>query len=194
MAGCELVISGSLLILLSHEFHHSNATERQRFKRKCGYKLKSMNVWSCFSFPVDWYWLTRNPVLSENKIISGLLSTIIPATYCLLFLQMRWILYFQFWCRIQVWLEYLSKYTSATTQEIKHIPGSKVHGANMGPTWVLSAPDGPHVGPMTLAIRDLSLGHHWESRDLRWLFIKITRQTHISSQVDHQSSCTFFCY
>ena len=24
------------------------------------------------------------------------------------------------------------------------IPDSKVHGANMGPTWVLSAPDGPH--------------------------------------------------
>ena len=33
-------------------------------------------------------------------------------------------------------------------------PDSKVHGANMGPTWVLSAPDGPHVGPMNLAIRD----------------------------------------
>ena len=30
---------------------------------------------------------------------------------------------------------------------------SKVHGANMGPTWVLSAPDGPYVGPMNLAIR-----------------------------------------
>ena len=29
----------------------------------------------------------------------------------------------------------------------------KVHGANMGPTWVLSSPDGPHVGPMNLAIR-----------------------------------------
>ena len=28
-----------------------------------------------------------------------------------------------------------------------------VHGANMGPTWVLSAPDWPHVGPMNLAIR-----------------------------------------
>ena len=27
------------------------------------------------------------------------------------------------------------------------IPDSKVHGANMGPTWVLSAPDGPHVSP-----------------------------------------------
>ena len=25
----------------------------------------------------------------------------------------------------------------------------------MGPTWVLSAPDGPHVGPMNLAIRDI---------------------------------------
>ena len=36
-------------------------------------------------------------------------------------------------------------------------PDSKVHGANMGPTWVLSAPDGPHVGSMTLAIRGESL-------------------------------------
>ena len=34
------------------------------------------------------------------------------------------------------------------------IPENKVHGANMGPTWVLSAPDGPHAGPMSLAIRD----------------------------------------
>ena len=32
-------------------------------------------------------------------------------------------------------------------------PDSKVHGANMGPTWVLSVPDGPHVGPRNLAIR-----------------------------------------
>ena len=32
-------------------------------------------------------------------------------------------------------------------------PDSKVHGDNMGPTWVLSTPDGPHVGPMNLAIR-----------------------------------------
>ena len=35
---------------------------------------------------------------------------------------------------------------------------SKIHGANMGPTWVLSAPDGPHVGPMNLAIRVALLG------------------------------------
>ena len=32
----------------------------------------------------------------------------------------------------------------------------------MGPTWVLSAPDGPHVGPMNLAIRGLPLkAHTW---------------------------------
>ena len=31
-------------------------------------------------------------------------------------------------------------------------PDSKVHGANMGPTWALLAPDGPHVGPINLAI------------------------------------------
>ena len=34
-----------------------------------------------------------------------------------------------------------------------HFPDIKVHGANMGPTWVLSAPDGPHVGPINLAIK-----------------------------------------
>ena len=28
---------------------------------------------------------------------------------------------------------------------------------NMGSTWVLSAPDGPHVGPMNLAIRACAL-------------------------------------
>ena len=36
---------------------------------------------------------------------------------------------------------------------VEYHPDSKVHRANMGPTWVLSAPDGPHVGPINLAIR-----------------------------------------
>ena len=40
------------------------------------------------------------------------------------------------------------------------VPDSTVHGANMGPTWVLSAPDGPHVGPMNLVIRVVH--HSWE--------------------------------
>ena len=35
---------------------------------------------------------------------------------------------------------------------MSHVPDSKVHWANMRPTWVLSAPHGPHVGPMNLAI------------------------------------------
>ena len=34
------------------------------------------------------------------------------------------------------------------------IPESKVPGANLGPTWDLSAPDGPHVGPRNLAVKD----------------------------------------
>ena len=42
---------------------------------------------------------------------------------------------------------------SATTS-IVEIPDSNVHWAYMGPIWVLSAPDGPHVGPMNCAIWD----------------------------------------
>ena len=38
-------------------------------------------------------------------------------------------------------------------------PDSKVHVANMGTTWVLSAPVGPHVGPMNLAIRVAAVYH-----------------------------------
>ena len=41
-----------------------------------------------------------------------------------------------------------------------NVPDNTVHGANMGPTWVLSAPDGPHVGPMNLAIRGVLLPPH----------------------------------
>ena len=45
----------------------------------------------------------------------------------------------------------------ATYQQVNgtlhYVTDSKVHGANMKPTWVLSDPDGPHVDPMNLAIR-----------------------------------------
>ena len=37
------------------------------------------------------------------------------------------------------------------TNRCGNIPDSKVHGTNMGPTSVLSAPEGPHVSPMNLA-------------------------------------------
>ena len=35
----------------------------------------------------------------------------------------------------------------------QYFPDGKVHGANMGPTWVLTAPGGPNVGPINFAIR-----------------------------------------
>ena len=50
-------------------------------------------------------------------------------------------------------------------------PDSKDHGANIGPTWVLSAPGGPNVGPMNLAFRGgnhtisatpLPVDQHWQ--------------------------------
>ena len=54
-------------------------------------------------------------------------------------------------------------------------PDSKVHGANMGPTWVLSAPDGPHVSPMNLAIRVYYSGWAFYSSpcvpDILWPFM-----------------------
>ena len=48
-----------------------------------------------------------------------------------------------------------------------NIPDSKVHRANMGPIWVLSASDGPHVGPMNLAIWDAVSIH--KRQDPHWL-------------------------
>ena len=50
-------------------------------------------------------------------------------------------------------------------------PDSEVHMAHMGPTWVLSGPSGPHVGPMNLAIRVLLY-----LLTLCLLLIKISRQ------------------
>ena len=53
-------------------------------------------------------------------------------------------------------------------------PDSKVHVANMGPTWVLSAPGGSHVGPMNLANRELtrpieSCWYYWYSIS-QWIY------------------------
>ena len=42
----------------------------------------------------------------------------------------------------------LNLYDSSYEARSRAYPNSKVNGVNMGPTWVLSAPDGPHVGPM----------------------------------------------
>ena len=44
-------------------------------------------------------------------------------------------------------------YVEADTRHTTEGPSdSEIHEANMGPTWVLSAAGGPHVGPMNFAI------------------------------------------
>ena len=47
----------------------------------------------------------------------------------------------------------VAKKSYKTASVMRAVTQVKVHGANMGPTWVLSDPDGPHVGPMNLDIR-----------------------------------------
>ena len=42
----------------------------------------------------------------------------------------------------------------------------------MGPTWVLSAPDGPHVGPMNLPIREIKLFLYQSTGDECHLFAR----------------------
>ena len=39
----------------------------------------------------------------------------------------------------------------------------------MGPTWVLSAPDGPHVSPMNLAIRVYMLTEIYHGAGFRYI-------------------------
>ena len=50
-----------------------------------------------------------------------------------------------------------------------HTQHSKVHRANIGPTWVLSAPDGHHVGPVDLAIRGIFEIKQWPVHMMHWI-------------------------
>ena len=50
-------------------------------------------------------------------------------------------------------LVYLNTYMGLTwVRHLISIPDNKVRGANMGPIWGRQGPDGPHVGPMNVAI------------------------------------------
>ena len=79
-----------------------------------------------------------------------------------------------------------------TTKHSKAYPDSKVRVANMGPTWVLAALDGPLVGHMNLAIK-VNLAHN--SRDRLYLIIDFVH-TSVSNktismfydEVDNKSS------
>ena len=78
---------------------------------------------------------------------------------------------------VLVWVMTWCCWRQALDQPLMTHPDSKIHGANMGPTWVLSAPDGPHVGPTNLAIRHIMLP------------CDVTRQW-----VDYELTMTFICF
>ena len=66
-------------------------------------------------------------------------------------------------------------------------PDSKVHVAHMGPTWVLSAPGRPHVGPMNLAIREGLWGHQQSLNMLKTSAVirSPLKQVAVASQLAH---------
>ena len=70
------------------------------------------------------------------------------------------------------------RYTSQRQTLYHAIPDSKVHGANMGPTWGRQDPGGPHVVPMNLAIWDV-LQEYWES-----FFINFDLTKRIVNEID----------
>ena len=79
-----------------------------------------------------------------------------------------YVLYFQYICIMKCVIKVITSSDMFLEKSLKiPYPDSTVHGANMGPTWVLSAPDGPHVGPMNFAIRVVLIDQNlWES----WLW------------------------
>ena len=86
------------------------------------------------------------------------------------------------------WLKVIHTWQSGTRFNItQDIPDSEVHGVNMGPTWVLSAPDGPHVGPMNFATRDLIVKSRKASKAR-------DRCLASSSRSDNQQASRQHCY
>ena len=81
------------------------------------------------------------------------------------------------------------------TQKPKRTPDSKVHVANMGPTWVLSAPDGPHAGPMNLAT---SVIQQWNNDancmlSCAWSPFRSIRHRHGRSWWWWRHGCKYLC-
>ena len=72
---------------------------------------------------------------------------------------------------------FVGKVMACVSQELVH-SDSKVHGANMGPNWVLSAPDGPHVGPMNFAIWDMYIAVRGVSNEYALLLIYCPKYIH----------------
>ena len=91
-------------------------------------------------------WINPTHVQGLCCLYSIAWSYLIEENFMFSFL-VRWNIY---------WISLRDVITQHRLMEWKYIiklPDNKVHGTNMGPTWVLSAPFGPHIGPMDLAIR-----------------------------------------
>ena len=73
-------------------------------------------------------------------------------------------------------------------------PDSKVHGANMGPAWILSAPDGPHIGPMSLALREVSIGAQIAGKPLWELILDWIIETHMNCSLEYRMNFDFIIY
>ena len=83
-----------------------------------------------------------------------------------------------FCCEFKIWsVLYLSQCST---------PDNKVHGTNMGPIWVLSAPGGPHAGPMNLAIWDYMQYHDGLSQ---WHLLDCTNDWHFIDHLSMTSIC-----
>ena len=142
----------------------------------------------CYKNFAHWYQISRNDCWSnyilkcadEWKILENVFYTLLLLnTICALwkiYIVICSYIHILHWCRTWLWLS--DEFERHFTQQRFHyfhlfisIPDSKVHGANMGPTWVLSVPDGPHVGPMNLAIRDCFplLPYPLVAQQLMWL-------------------------
>ena len=91
----------------------------------------------------NWY-VVISIIMKRTKNIHGTLKY--SSWYLITLLLLNFALQMQRWPIIINWCLHCP---------YKGIPESKVRGANMRPTWVLSALDGPHVSPMNPAIWDI---------------------------------------
>ena len=79
------------------------------------------------------------------------------------------------------------------------VPNSKVHGANMEPTWGRQGPGGSHVGPMNLAIwgfymRNEGCGYGWTFEHIHfdfdlWFNLLVIEAAKVIAQVGHPWIC-----
>ena len=112
--------------------------------------------------------------------IHGNLSTFHNARWCAL-----WSFFYHLWCWSSAITQSLSVDTKQGSNLIWNTPDSKIHETNMGPTWILLAPGGPHVGPMNLSIWDcVALGTSVALHEL--MFEKITQ----ANNSLHRCSCS----